>query len=750
MVDIPLILKNNQVAGGIPDPGDLAVGEMAWDGINGKLYGKKTDASIVEVGASAAGGALQQEFTLAENIAAAGTPVVLQANGEIAAITEVIGQLYGVYSFAPSSSFACRSSHTVYDAAADLWLNIFHSQGTMPYFYMQFLTWNGTTFEKSSSYNTISTAGYVDGLFYNPGTEQVVLIGRNIYSTNRLSVYNIDTYGDGTKPTLSSETRLGTINYTKACAAHDTDTNKFLVVAHDGGAPSNLVAFIVENTAAGSFTASSAIDLGISIDVGSLGTLDPLIKLCYNAANGKFYLLYSAVNGATPAEFKAVPLTINGSTVDVGTIVALTYADGASEDTTYCMDIAADPINNKVVAAIHTALSANPSTTNNISTWVLDVDGSGELTANAQQLLFSTSNYQYRRINLVYDDNSAAFFMAYNLRYDVSVVDIELDGSGGVTVGTPQSVAYDFSSYIPYGGMYIGTGKNGLYAVGHGVKEYVRGYSPGSQSNIDLFFGFLDEAGLDGESKLVNIPGGIDANQTSLTPRDLVYVNRDGTIQSTATSSNKLVGVVTAADTIALYPDADSNPVKSFIGRTGDIIATAGDYSASDISNNSSVFGSYVKDALETIETSLGTLDGDLTAAEGDISDLQSDVSDLQNKTECFIVAVSDESNDLTTGTAKITFRMPYAFTVTAVRASVTTAPTGAALQVDINEAGTSILTTEITIDATEKTSTTAEAPAVIDDGALADDAEITIDIDQIGSIAAGAGLKVYLIGTRV
>lgn len=110
-------------------------------------------------------------------------------------------------------------------------------------------------------------------------------------------------------------------------------------------------------------------------------------------------------------------------------------------------------------------------------------------------------------------------------------------------------------------------------------------------------------------------------------------------------------------------------------------------------------------------------------------------------------IAVSDESTDLTVGAAKVTFRMPFAFTLFAVRASVTTAPTGAALQVDINEGGASILSTPITIDATEKTSTTAAVPAVISDTALADDAEITIDIDAVGSTVAGAGLKVYLIG---
>ena len=111
------------------------------------------------------------------------------------------------------------------------------------------------------------------------------------------------------------------------------------------------------------------------------------------------------------------------------------------------------------------------------------------------------------------------------------------------------------------------------------------------------------------------------------------------------------------------------------------------------------------------------------------------------------LIAVSDETTSLSTGTAKVTFRMPHKVTLSNVRASVSTAPTGANIIVDINEGGSTILSTKINIDATEKTSTTAAAP-VISDATLADDSEMTIDIDQVGSTLPGAGLKVLLIGT--
>ena len=118
--------------------------------------------------------------------------------------------------------------------------------------------------------------------------------------------------------------------------------------------------------------------------------------------------------------------------------------------------------------------------------------------------------------------------------------------------------------------------------------------------------------------------------------------------------------------------------------------------------------------------------------------------------TESFMMACSDETTALTAGTNKVKFRMPYAFTVTEVRASLSTAGTGAQLvTVDINESGTSILSTKITIDATETTSVTAETVPVISDASLADDAEMTVDIDLTDTGGVSKGLKVSIIGHK-
>ncbi len=122
-------------------------------------------------------------------------------------------------------------------------------------------------------------------------------------------------------------------------------------------------------------------------------------------------------------------------------------------------------------------------------------------------------------------------------------------------------------------------------------------------------------------------------------------------------------------------------------------------------------------------------------------------LSGCKGYTESIVIAVGDETTVITTGTAKVTFRMPYAFTLSSVRGNLNTASTSGLVTVDVNEGGTTVLSTKVTIDQDEKTSTTAANQSVVSDASLADDAEITIDIDGAG--VGAKGLKVTLIGRQ-
>jgi len=120
------------------------------------------------------------------------------------------------------------------------------------------------------------------------------------------------------------------------------------------------------------------------------------------------------------------------------------------------------------------------------------------------------------------------------------------------------------------------------------------------------------------------------------------------------------------------------------------------------------------------------------------------------NPTLSFIVSLTAEDGDATVADNLAQIRMPFAFELTSVRAFCNTAPTGAGLTFDITEAGSTILSTLLTIDATEKTSSTASTPVVISDSTLALDAIIGFNCDVIGSTLAGAGIKIVLIGYEI
>lgn len=115
------------------------------------------------------------------------------------------------------------------------------------------------------------------------------------------------------------------------------------------------------------------------------------------------------------------------------------------------------------------------------------------------------------------------------------------------------------------------------------------------------------------------------------------------------------------------------------------------------------------------------------------------------------MIAASDETTAITAAAGKRKFRAPYAFTLTGVRCSVGTAPTGANLIIDVNETGTtSVLATKVTIEDGEYSSVDATAQPVIGDPGIADNADMSIDFDQVGSTIAGDGVKCTLYGTRV
>jgi hypothetical protein len=112
-----------------------------------------------------------------------------------------------------------------------------------------------------------------------------------------------------------------------------------------------------------------------------------------------------------------------------------------------------------------------------------------------------------------------------------------------------------------------------------------------------------------------------------------------------------------------------------------------------------------------------------------------------------FVIALSNTTTAITTGTAKETIRFPWALNITGVYASVATESSSGVITIGINENGTSITSTDLTIDANEKGSDTAATAAVISDATIAQYGELTFDIDTAGTGAVG--LKLYVTARK-
>ena len=248
----------------------------------------------------------------------------------------------------------------------------------------------------------------------------------------------------------------------------------------------------------------------------------------------------------------------------------------------------------------------------------------------------------------------------------------------------------------------------------------------------------------------VGSTGATDAMQISsagiVTFKDDILIKDGGTI-----------GVASSAAAITIASTGIVSFVDDITIKDGGTIGTATTPGAMTVASGGALTFSAVplfpNDTIETADIQADAITGAKIADDALDSEHYTDGSiDLAHiaaaaKTECIAIACSDETTALATAAAQATFHMPYAFTLTNVKAGLTTAPVGSVFTVDINEAGSTILSTKLTIDAAEKTSGTAATAAVISDTSLADNALMTVDIDGVGSSIAGAGLKVYLIG---
>ena len=185
------------------------------------------------------------------------------------------------------------------------------------------------------------------------------------------------------------------------------------------------------------------------------------------------------------------------------------------------------------------------------------------------------------------------------------------------------------------------------------------------------------------------------------------------------------------------------------------VTGTASGLTAGNVTTNANLTGEVTSTGNAAVVDKTAISGQDAVAMASGDRVLIGDASDSDNLkkaylTENLTVAFSDEDTAIDAGTDKVTFTMPnYATTLLWVAVSYVTAPTTSVITVDVNEAAVSILSTKITVDATEFTSETAATPPVISDSALAANAIMSVDVDTADSGGTSTGGKLIIYYTK-
>jgi hypothetical protein len=158
-------------------------------------------------------------------------------------------------------------------------------------------------------------------------------------------------------------------------------------------------------------------------------------------------------------------------------------------------------------------------------------------------------------------------------------------------------------------------------------------------------------------------------------------------------------------------------------------------------------------DAADVTYTPLVNTDWDSDTDPGNVDDaldqLAERVDDLEGAAPGavtrHVVFTIEGDLEVEAGVIRIPNRTGAALTISEVRLDVDTAPTGAAIIVDVNENGTTIFSTQGNrpqIAATANTGNT----TTFDDASWANGNYLTIDVDQVGSTVAGSNLTVTIV----
>jgi len=513
----------------------LSIGSTTSTVVNGSVFaGTALSATALELKTFPASTIVGK----ADGAVTKGKPLIVEADGDFAQAKTTTNNI----SFSKGSETSIQASvtstyvFTSYNTAQNKFACFYEDTGASSYLYGNVITNDGTTLtagSKSSAGNNFNTR--ILSVIYIGDSKHIIFMRNdsNNYFAAVVATVSGTSISYGTVNTFHSYS-----NHYKGSAYWDSDKNVAVFVGCYNSSSKNLAAY--------SFTVSGTTLTKTAGPVdNSQGVVD-WVDNCYDSTNKIGVVAYTDGSDdgyvTTLSATSAGGLTwntsgeaqISGSDNIELSSNAMTY-DSANEKTILGYTLSS----NGYLYTRPITLSGNPATTVAIGS-ASDVSGADVF---AQE--FSAIATDYGTIAYTYIQNSVYSYIKYK-EGDASGSTISISGADNLVTGSDYYDAPPLA-FNPTDNVIAGAYRNGADNDVDAVAFIASGSASSTNLTAENYIGIAQETVSTGNDVKVTTISGVDANQSSLTPAQLYYVQTDGTLSTTAGTPSVVAGTAIAS-----------------------------------------------------------------------------------------------------------------------------------------------------------------------------------------------------------
>jgi hypothetical protein len=410
---------------------------------------------------------------------------------------------------------------------------------------------DGTVTTQGSVATILSSDHYILDIAHDPDRNQALLVyyrsnGRIYFQTIRKDT----TTGFATGSTVMLTGAFSSkSNADNASLSYDTAANKFIFVLAEDDDNSNNV-----NVRYLDVTGNDAITIGSPVQIQSAA--GSYVKAAFDSTAGKHLIVYGNTQSHSTRDIYGVVATLSGTNLTIGTPVAI---DTGSNET---IALAYSTTDSKFAMANFTDINNGEA----VRYRTVTISGTSLSSGSENTNVINTTGNTGDTTELIYDPTLNKFYHIYRENYVGKFTPLTLSGTSvtrGTTVNSrngnsvaDQSVAYDSAS-----NRFLFVFQNG--ATNKGLYQVWNSSSSATNLTTENYIGIAAASASDSASATIDVSGATNSNQSSLTPGQKYYVQKDGSLGLTAATPAVFAGTAIAATKLIVN---DQQPVTAAPG----------------------------------------------------------------------------------------------------------------------------------------------------------------------------------------